>query len=50
MDAHELKPGLSRRSRLHARLAVAWLAAVLAVGLWQAYGEWWLNGGPGRAY
>jgi hypothetical protein len=49
MDAQELKPVSTRHSRLLARLAVAWLAAVLAVGLWQAYGEWLLTGGPGLA-
>ena len=30
----------SRRSRCVARVAIAWLATVLAVGLWQAYGTW----------
>jgi len=29
---------------------VMWLAAVLAVGLWQAYGAWLLTDGAGRAY
>jgi hypothetical protein len=26
------------------RVAVAWLAAVLAVGLWQGYGVWLFSG------
>jgi hypothetical protein len=50
MDAHELKPVSSRGVRpLVVRLVVAWLAAVLALGLWQAYGAWLLSGGAGHA-
>jgi len=54
MDAHELKPGSSRGVRPRAvrplviRLWVTWLAAVLALGLWQGYGAWLLSGGAGR--
>lgn len=29
-----------RRSRRLLRVAIAWLATVLAIGLWQAYGAW----------
>ena len=41
MDAPELKPVTSRRQRPRfTRLVIAWLAILLASGLWQAYGEW----------
>jgi hypothetical protein len=51
MDAHELKPVSSRGVRsLAARLAVAWLAGWLALGLWQAYGAWLLSGEAGRVF
>jgi cytochrome c-type biogenesis protein CcmH/NrfG len=50
MDAHELKPVSSQGVRPRVvRLVVTWLAAVLALGLWQAYGAWLLSGGPGDA-
>jgi hypothetical protein len=50
MDAHELKPGFSRRVRPQAvRLFIVGLAAVLAWGLWQAYGAWLFGGGAGHA-
>jgi len=49
MDAQERKPGSSRGVRpLAVRLVVAWLAVVLAVGLWQAYGAWLLGNGAGH--
>jgi hypothetical protein len=48
MDAHELTPASSRARLRVARFVVAWLAAVLAAGLWQAYGAWLLGGGAGR--
>ncbi len=45
MDAQELKPGSSRGVRPRVvRLLVAWLAVLLAVGLWQAYGVWLSSG------
>jgi hypothetical protein len=48
MDAHELKSVSSHGVRpLVVRLMVTWLAAVLALGLWQAYGAWLLSGGVG---
>jgi hypothetical protein len=48
MDAHELKPVSSRRTRpWPVRLAFAWLAAVLVWGLWQSYGAWLLGSGLG---
>jgi cytochrome c-type biogenesis protein CcmH/NrfG len=51
MDAHELKPVPSHGVRpLVVCLVVTWLAAVLAFGLWQAYGAWLLGGGSGRAF
>jgi hypothetical protein len=43
MDAasnSELDASRSRRSRRLEHLAIAWLATVLAIGLWQAYGTW----------
>jgi hypothetical protein len=49
MDAHELKPvsphGVPPRLVL---FFVTWLAVVLALGLWQAYGAWLLSGGSGH--
>jgi len=51
MDAQEQKPDSSSGVRpLVVRLVAAWLAGVLAIGLWQAYGAWLLSGGPGHAY
>ena len=48
MDAQELKPGSPRGVRpLAVRLWVTWLAALLALGLWQGYGAWLLGGGAG---
>ena len=48
MDAQQLKPGSSCGVRpLVVRLWAAWLAAVLALGLWQGYGAWLLSGGAG---
>ena len=32
---------------LFARIVAAWLALVLATGLWQGYGEWLSKGGVG---
>lgn len=32
---------------LFSRIVTAWLAFVLAAGLWQGYGEWLLKGGGG---
>ena len=53
MDAPSLKPEreriASRRSRVE-RVAIAWLATVLAVGLWQAYGAWLFSGGAEHAF
>jgi cytochrome c-type biogenesis protein CcmH/NrfG len=49
MDAPELKPVSSRGvSPRVVRLVVAWLAAVLALGLWQAYGAWLLSSVAGH--
>jgi hypothetical protein len=50
MDAPEQKSDSSRVRPLVVRLAILWLAAVLAVGLWQAYGEWLLSGGASHVY
>ena len=53
MDASPLKPerepGSSRKTRV-VRVAIVWLATVLAVGLWQAYGEWLFAGGLEHAF
>jgi hypothetical protein len=35
-----MEPKLSRRNILVVRVVAAWLAALLAVGLWQGYGAW----------
>jgi hypothetical protein len=45
-----LEPMRSRRSRRLERFAIAWLAAVLAVGLWQAYGTWLFSAGADHAF
>jgi len=48
MDAPEQKPGSSRGvSQTVIRFVVTWLVAVLALGLWQAYGAWLLSSGGG---
>jgi hypothetical protein len=49
MDAQQLKVRARHVSRPLTRLVVAWLAAVLAIGLWQGYGGWLLTGGIGDA-
>jgi hypothetical protein len=49
MDAHELKPEVTHATRpLVVRLAAAWLALLLAVGLWQGFGAWLLSGAGGH--
>ena len=49
MDAHELKPEISRATRpVVVRLVVAWFAVWLAVGLWQGYGVWLLREAGGH--
>jgi len=40
MDARELDPKPGRRSTRVARIVAAWLAVLLALGLWQGYGMW----------
>ena len=51
MDAQEPELELKRDTRspdvrpIVFRWVVAWLAIVLAVGLWQGYGQWLLGGG-----
>jgi len=51
MDAQELKPGSSHGVQPQAvRLVVAWLSVLLAIGLWQGYGQWLLNGGAGDVF
>jgi len=46
----ESKPDSARGLRpLVARLAIAWLAIVLALGLWQAYGAWLFGSGADHA-
>ena len=47
MDAQELKPGSPHGVRPLPRLVIAWLSVLLAIGLWQGYGLWLLNGGTG---
>jgi hypothetical protein len=51
MDAQQLT--LEARhgtSPLVVRFVVAWLAIVLAAGLWQGYGSWLLSGGGSNAF
>jgi hypothetical protein len=49
MEAHELKPEVTRTTRVAVvRLAAAWLALLLAIALWQGYGEWLLSGAGGH--
>jgi len=44
MDAQTQKPEVTRAPRpLAVGLAAAWLALLLAVGLWQGYGQWLLS-------
>ena len=52
MDASSLKPERERVSagRRVVRWAIVWLATVLAVGLWQAYGVWLFAGGVEHAF
>ncbi|HEY6126117.1 MAG TPA: hypothetical protein VIV63_15805 [Steroidobacteraceae bacterium] len=35
---------------LFRRLSLAWLAVLIALGLWQGYGTWLLGGGASRAF
>jgi hypothetical protein len=46
----EPKPACSPTRRRYVRLAIVWLAAVLAWGLWQAYGAWLFIAGPGHDF
>ena len=51
MDAQATETGfLAWRAAAGVRLVVAWLLVVLAVGLWQGYGAWLLNGGAGDVF
>jgi hypothetical protein len=51
MDAQQSKPEIRQHTRpLLARLAVSWLALLLAVGLWQGYGRWFLRMGGVDAF
>ena len=44
MDAPDLEPDRTRSARpLVVRLAIACLAVLLCVGLWQGYGEWLMS-------
>ncbi len=47
---HELKPACSPTRPRYVRVAVVCLAAVLAWGLWQAYGAWLFSDGPGHDF
>jgi hypothetical protein len=40
MEARELDPKPGRRNTRVARIVAAWLAVLLALGLWQGYGTW----------
>lgn len=44
MDAQELNRKVARAVPHAVRLLIAWLAAVLAVGLWQGYAAWLMGG------
>ena len=46
----EPKPAGSPSPPRYVRLAIVWLAAVLAWGLWQAYGAWLFSDGPGHDF
>jgi hypothetical protein len=51
MDAQQSKLDASRDRRPWVvRLVVAWLAIVLATGLWQGYGRWLLSSGGGNVF
>ena len=50
MDAQKPNLEVSHVTPLVVRLAGAWLAIVLAVGLWQGYGQWLLSGGAGDVF
>jgi len=51
MDAQQLRVSARRvTGPLAVPLVIAWLAVVLAVGLWQGYGRWLLNGGAGDVF
>ena len=50
MDAHEPEPEAALHTRrfthrvFFQRMGIAWLAALIALGLWQGYAQWLLDG------
>ena len=50
MDAQQFTSTRGFMRPLTTRILEAWLAVVLAAGLWQGYGAWWMGSRGGDVF